>query len=243
MLNLRDLVFSLLSSLTRAQEQADRMACDIARTYQSDDLLQYLPIPNASFDEVDMNLRFSVVGKDDDGKPLAARHGQRKRILSQSFVRRVAHGVSREILKHVGQSDTKVISGLARHLDDAVDGFLEKVREDPDGDIDVILNNAIAEIESRVSKALSGDDASLKTTANAIKEENSNIRSSLKLAAADASTLDQVDDIVPSLTVDIGANPNDENMQSMNIKLKMRNYRWIRIDDSGQQKLVPEDQG
>ena len=58
--NLRSVVNAILADITLAQHRANRLARKLARDYYSDAILQHLPVPRATIDEMELTLHFAV---------------------------------------------------------------------------------------------------------------------------------------------------------------------------------------
>lgn len=244
MIELRDLVYSVLSNLTSAQEQADRVACDAARKYRDDDLLQYLPVPNASFDEVDLNLHFAVVGTDDGkcGRQDAAGSRQRPN-PSLSLLRRVSHDLAREALRGMGSHDRRKVEGLARHLIDEVAAFIDKCGEVEDEERrDSLIETTLQALENRIFSAFATDEKGQSALSRSADIRTGKLTAILQSVHEEAAFLRDVAPSVPDLRVNLDLTGDEANLQQLNLKLRMRGYRWIATDESGQQKLVPEAQ-
>ncbi len=224
-------------------------------------MLQYLPVPNAELEEIELTLRFAVTDE-----PLAhVAQKTRRSAPSQQWLWSLSHGIS----QHVAWGLTRVVD---RQVPDGADSGKRLVAALASSEIrqefskhifpvveralvlaatgDVEVAKVVEELKMAIRDALSSDEDFQKHvggTSRAIIDEA--IASPHKeaieviIAGAVREQASAYDETVPSINVLLDyktlSGLEERAIQTLKVKAALRNFRWVLV--SGEQQLVPQD--
>ena len=255
---LSEVVYSVLADLTFAQDKTNKLTRLLSAEYQRDKVLQYLPVPNADIEEVELTLRFAVTNEQ-----LA--HSQQKPLRwapSQQWLWSLAYEISQHVAwglvgvvtrrRHedaerqkrlvAALASSEVRQALSKHLFPVVERAFSVT-----GAVDVPA--VVEALKTAVAAALSSDEdfqGHVKDGSRAVDEA---IASPHKeaieaiLSGAAGARAGAAEEAVPSIEVLLDSKTlsglEERAIQTLKIKAAVRNYRWVLV--SGEQQLVPQD--
>lgn len=157
MINLSDYIGQLLRELTIARVKADLEAARVAELYSQHELLKHFPIPKIRLSEFEVELRFLILGAENDSEDKAVVKGIGANFNSFAIdvIKRKGITLSEDAKSRLGRMvDARVLeieASTTRRFDlpsiaTRMAPMLEKVLEDSDLDQDAI-RDVLAETE------------------------------------------------------------------------------------------------
>jgi len=149
MINLSDYIGQLLRELTIARVKADLEAARVAELYSQHELLKHFPIPKIRLSEFEVELRFLILGAENDSedKAVVKRIGANFKSFASDVIKRKKIKLSRDARSKLGRMvDAKVLeieASITRRFDlpsiaTIMALILEKVLKENDIDRDAI---------------------------------------------------------------------------------------------------------
>ncbi len=270
MVTLQDVVQAVLADLTNAQDNTNKLTRALANEYQTDSILQYLPIPNALLDEVQCSLRFAI----EDAAVTACNAPPSGTTPSTSRLRAVARAVAQHITDgltdqlHSLQPDTEegvmrrqnLADSLAapntlRGVGNHVVAVLERAfRNRPTAPAEATswIEGILEELKSRLTALFVAE----KPFVEAVKDVNKAIdtvidqrkipianaihESDRSVSLLEGGRLQQL--LTTNVVVDSKTLSGlpEQAVHNLHLKMRLRNYRWVIVSATEEPQLVPE---
>lgn len=260
-----DIIAAILRDIAIAQDRSNKFSAKLSKEYEKDTLLKYFPVPNALLSEFELDLKFGIEGVDiKEGGTGDPRRFSRA-VFSEfagDLAKYSIHETAKKLksLEDIAEDPSKwrtikdnlrkkdFVDYLTDRLTDALQDAKGSIMDSRSG---LDASAALEVIKGCLGEHLFGNPALSGVFTRGKKVRNELLAQILKSAKpllerlhVELQTLLRLPGI-PKVDVIVEQDKLEgitvEFMHSIRIKAKLRNYKWVIVEEGREPELLPED--